>query len=122
MKLKESYIYLRSLRFHALHGVAAQEHVVGNDYVVDLRLRVDVSAAMQSDDVTDTVNYAEVYRLVARVMAEPRQLLEYVAGHMADAILSAWPQVTEVMVGLTKCNPPMGADCAGAGVEISVVR
>ncbi len=122
MNLKESYVSLRGLRFHALHGVAAQERVVGNDYVVDLRLRVDVSAAMQTDDVADTVNYAEVYQVVGRVMAEPRNLLECVAGRMAEAILAEWPQVSEVTVSLTKRNPPMGAACDGASVEVCVAR
>ena len=51
MKLKDSYICLRGLRFHAYHGVAAQERLVGNDYEVDVRLHVDVEKAMVSDDV-----------------------------------------------------------------------
>ena len=42
MNLKNSYIHLRGLRFHAFHGVMAQERMVGNDYEVDLRLRVNV--------------------------------------------------------------------------------
>ena len=64
MKLKDSFIQLRGLRFHAYHGVAAQERLVGNDYVVDLRLHVNVDKAMRSDNVDDTVNYAEVFQAV----------------------------------------------------------
>ena len=122
MKVKESFIYLRDLCFHAYHGVAAQERLVGNDYKVSLRLRVDVSKAMLSDDVNDTVNYAEAYQLVGKEMAEPANLVEHVADRIAQRLLGQWPQVAEVTVWLTKLNPPMGADCQGAGVELKVGR
>lgn len=71
MKLNDSYICLRGLRFHAYHGVMAQERLVGNDYEVDVRLHVDVEKALVSDDVADTVNYAEVFQVVRRQMAHP---------------------------------------------------
>lgn len=122
MNLKNGYIHLRGLRFHAFHGVMAQERMVGNDYEVDLRLRVNVERAMLSDDVADTVNYAEVYQLAKQVMGEPRNLVEHVAARIAQAILGKWSQVDEVNVCLTKRNPPMGADCEGAGVELCVTR
>lgn len=122
MNLKNSYIHLRGLRFHAFHGVMAQERMVGNDYEIDLRLRVNVERAMLSDDVADTVNYAEVYQLAKQVMCEPRNLVEHVAARIAQAILDKWSQVDEVNVCLTKRNPPMGADCEGAGVELCVTR
>lgn len=122
MNLKNSYIHLRGLRFHAFHGVMAQERMVGNDYEIDLRLRVNVERAMLSDDVADTVNYAEVYQLAKQVMAEPRHLVEHVAARIAQVILDKWSQVDEVNVNLTKRNPPMGADCEGAGVELCVTR
>lgn len=122
MKLNDSYICLRGLRFHAYHGVMAQERRVGNDYEVDVRLHVDVEKAMVSDDVADTVNYAEVFQVVRRQMARPGALLEHVAGRIAQALLDQWPQVADVTIVLTKRNPPMGADCQGAGVELHVGR
>src|SRR3712207_1578273 len=114
--LKESYVYLRNLRFHAYHGVEAQERLTGNDYEVDLRLAVDVGQAILSDDVSHTVNYASVYELVRQEMAVPSNLVEHVAGRIGMRIMEQWPQVTMVDISLTKLNPPMGADCRGAGV------
>lgn len=122
MKLKDSFIQLRGLCFHAYHGVAAQERLVGNDYEIDLRLHVDVAQAVRSDDVADTVNYAEVYEVVRRQMSTPNNLVEHVAGRIAKALLDRWPQLADVTIVLTKRNPPMGADCQGAGVELHVGR
>ena len=120
--LKDSYIYIRNLRFHAFHGVEAQERLTGNDYELSLRMRVDVSGAMVSDNVDDTVNYAEVYALARREMAVTSNLLEHVAGRIGRAVMSRWPAVRAVQVNLTKLNPPMGADCKGAGVELHLIN
>lgn len=118
MRLTAGYIHLRQVRFHAFHGVMPQERQVGTDFVLDLRVGYPLQQAMQSDDVADTLNYAALYDLVAREMQQPSNLLEHVAGRIAEAIGRTFPQVTSIDLTLTKQNPPMGADCEGAGVEI----
>ena len=65
MKLMSSKIYLRNVRFHAIHGVLPQERIVGNDYLVNLVLDYDFSSAMKTDDLQGTLNYAEVYQKVS---------------------------------------------------------
>ncbi|MBP3768305.1 MAG: dihydroneopterin aldolase [Prevotella sp.] len=120
MRMMTSYIFLRDVRFHAFHGVLPQETAVGADFVLSLRLGYDVSAAMTSDDVSDTLNYAEAYQLVKREMDIPSRLLEHVAGRIVNAIVENFPAVTSIDMELTKVNPPMGADCGGAGVEIHI--
>ena len=71
MILNESYIYLDDLRFHAFHGVMPQERLTGNDYTIDIKIGYDVSLAMVSDNVDDTLNYAEVYKIVDQEMGVP---------------------------------------------------
>lgn len=120
--LKDSYIDIRDLRFHAFHGVEAQERLTGNDYEVSLRLQVDVSRAMVSDNVDDTVNYAEVYALTGREMAVPSNLVEHVAYRIGLGIMDRWPEIKSVDIRLTKLNPPMGGDCKGAGVQLHLIN
>ncbi len=117
-----SYVTLNDVRFHAFHGVLPQETAVGADFVVNLRLGYDISRAMQTDDVGDTLNYAEVYELVKHQMDVPSKLLEHVAGRIVDAVRKAYPAITSIDLELTKLNPPMGADCRGAGVEIHLIN
>lgn len=122
MKLSCSYILLQNLKFHAYHGVLPQERLTGNDYVVDLRIKYDISEALTSDDVNDTLNYAEVFQLVAQEMAVPSALVERVAGRIGDRLFRRFPIIEEVELKIVKQNPPMGADCKGAGVEVHFVR
>ena len=118
MKVEASYIRLEGLRFRALHGVMPQERQVGGDFLVTLRVGYPLAIAMASDDVKDTLDYAALYRLVEREMLIPSKLLEHVAGRIAEAIEKAFPQMSSIDLTLTKLNPPMGADCQGASVEV----
>lgn len=116
--MKSSFIVLQHVKFHAYHGVLPQERLTGNDYVVDLRLKYDVEAATVSDQVEDTLNYAEVYQLLEQEMAVPSALIERVAGRIADRLERKFPAIQAISLKIMKVNPPMGADCEGAGVEI----
>ena len=118
MKLMSSKIYLRNVRFHAFHGVLPQEGIVGNDYLVNLVLDYDFSSAMKTDDLQETLNYAEVYQKVREEMAVPSKLLEHVAGRIAHRLFSDFPEIQKLQLSITKVNPPMGADSDGAGVEV----
>jgi dihydroneopterin aldolase len=122
MKLDKGYILLSDLRFHAFHGVLPQERLVGGNFVVDLRVGYPLAQAMTFDQVDDTLNYASLYALVEREMQQPSSLLEHVAGRIAQAIAKTFPQALSIDLTLTKQNPPMGADCKGAGVEMHFVR
>lgn len=122
MKLQSSYIYLNGIRFHASHGVMPQERTVGADFVVDVRVGYDITHAMLTDDVDNTVSYADVFEVVKREMKRPSGLLEHVAGRIGEALFTEFPVLASVDLSVTKCNPPMGADCRGAGVEVHLTR
>lgn len=117
-----SRIFIAGLRMRACHGVLPQERVVGGDFEVNLSVEYDITRAMASDDVADTLSYADLSDLVRREMAVPSNLLEHVAGRIARAIVQRWPEVQSVNLSITKLNPPMGADCAGAGVELYLIN
>ena len=77
---------------------------------------------MASDDVADTLNYAQLLDIVKREMACPSNLLEHVVGRIGNAIFKEFPQAASVDLTLTKLNPPMGADSAGAGVSVHLIN
>ena len=122
MKIRNSYIFLNGLRFHAFHGVMPQERLTGNDYRVDLKIDFPLEKAVGSDDVNDTLNYATVYTAVKEEMDVPTQLIERVAYRIADRLFRTFKAINEVEIKVEKCNPPMGADCEGAGVELHLIN
>ena len=70
----ESYIELKEIRIHAYHGVCKQERRVGNDYIVRIKVKFDISKAAESDSVSDTINYADIYDVVKCEMSTPSNL------------------------------------------------
>lgn len=122
MAVKSSYILLENVKFYAFHGVLPQERKVGNDYQVSLRIGYDISRAMVSDDVNDTLNYAEVYQLLSQEMSVPSALLERVAERIGDRLFRKFPAIQSIDLTIIKVNPPMGADSEGAGVEVHLIN
>ena len=117
-----SYILLENIRFFAYHGVAPQETTVGNEFVVSLRLKTDIARAMESDDVADTVNYAEIHQAVKEEMDIPSKLLEHVAGRIVRRLFNDFPTIERIDLKLSTRNPPMGAVIETAGVEVHIER
>ena len=121
MRIESGYIFLKDLRFHAFHGVMPQERKVGGDFLVSLRMGYDISKAMRTDEVSDTLNYAEVYATVkAIVEGEPCQLIETVGERVATAVLQGYAKVQKVRVTVHKPQAPLPGKFGDAA--ISVVR
>lgn len=113
---------MQGVRFYAYHGVLPQENIVGHYYLVDLEMDVDCSSAMLSDDLNDTVSYADVYEILKSEMAVPSKLLEHVVCRISKSIFTKYDAVKKVKIRLMKQNPPMGTDGASAGVEAEFVN
>lgn len=122
MKIESSYIYLQDVRFHAPHGVTPIEKKVGSDFTVSVRVGVDVSSAVDHDIVDVTLDYAGLFKVIKREMMIPSSLIEHVAARIGEAIFDTFPQVNTLDISLMKLNPPMGADCEGAGVELHLIN
>ena len=120
--MTKTAIFLDEVRFHAFHGVMPQERAVGADFTVWLTVGYDFVKAAESDDLNDTISYADLYEVVRTEMDKPSQLLEHVALRIVKAVASRWPKVEKIDIRLAKDNPPMGADCKGAGVEIHFIN
>jgi dihydroneopterin aldolase len=104
--------------FYGYHGVRAAERELGQRFVVDLEVWKDLRPAGQSDDLAQTVNYAELYRLVAGIVTGPScDLIETVAERIAAAVLGRHA-VDAVRVRVRKPEAPIAGVLAAAAVEI----
>lgn len=116
------YICLSGLRFHSPTGVLPQERTVGNDITIDIRIGYPFERAMKTDNVADTLNYADVYDIVRIEALRPAGLLERLAGRLAEKLTATYTKITSIDMKITKLNPPMGGDTGGASVEIHLIN
>ena len=103
-----STISVEQMEFYAYHGCFKEEQIIGTRFLVDLYLETDTEKAEKSDDLTDTVNYQEVYLLVKKEMEIKSKLLEHVGRRILDRIKERFPQVVTASLKISKMNPPLG--------------
>ncbi|AVQ34614.1 dihydroneopterin aldolase [Staphylococcus kloosii] len=112
-------IFLNGLQFYGYHGALPEENKIGQIFIVDITLNVDLTEAGKSDDVLDTVHYGEVFEDVKAIMeGSPVNLVEHLAERIAKRINSHYNRVMETKVRITKKNPPIQGHYDGVGVEI----
>jgi dihydroneopterin aldolase len=110
---------LRRMEFFGYHGVFPEENRLGQKFLVDLELSLDLSRAALSDDVHDTVNYADVYTMVKEIVeGPPVKLIETLAEKIASKLLGTYTIVYEAAVSVTKPNPPLDIKFDGVTVEL----
>jgi FolB domain-containing protein len=115
-------IELRGLRALAICGALPEEQTRAQPVEVDLDIAVDLTAAGQSDDLADTVDYGAVAADVERVLTVERfTLLERLAERVAETVL-ADERVLEVTVAARKLRPPVPQQLDTTGVRITRAR
>ena len=112
-------IFLTGLLIHAHHGVMEHESKVGQRFVLDLELWIDLDNAARSDKLVDTVSYASIVENATHAFtAQSYRLVEAAAGAVADALLTAFAHVSTVQVTVRKPHAPIAAIFADVGVTL----
>ncbi len=111
-------ILLAGIELYGHIGVSAAEREVGQRLVIDVELELDLRPAAATDEIGDTVNYAEAYGRIMEIgQNRSCHLLEPLAEEIAQALLASFP-ASAVMVRVKKRPPPMNGVIDYAGVEI----
>lgn len=107
-------VALQGVHFFAYHGFYPEEQVLGNKFVVDVEVEFLQEHHFTDDEITHTVNYEQLYNIVAGHMKHPRKLLETVVQAIIDELKETYPFVENIRVGLKKLNPPLPGlvDCS----------
>jgi 7,8-dihydroneopterin aldolase/epimerase/oxygenase len=112
-------IELENMEFFAFHGCFREEQVVGNSFMVNVRLEGNYSIPSDSDNIADAVNYQIIFNLVKEQMATTSHLLEHVAKRILDAIYETYPDLEKASVKISKVNPPLGGQTKQVSVTLS---
>ncbi len=115
-------IALEGMEFFAYHGYYDEEQKIGNKYSVDVEVETDLTQAGRKDALGETVNYEELYKLIARVMGKPARLLEAISFQIIQDVFSSFGAAKVVAVSISKFNPPIGGVCQRARVSMHKTR
>ncbi|WP_329806836.1 dihydroneopterin aldolase [Flavobacterium facile] len=115
-------IKLTNIRTFSFHGCLEEEAKIGSNYSVNLTIKTNLEPSSKTDELTDTVDYVDLNRIVVEEMAIRAKLLEHVAKRIIDRVLEELKMVTKIEVEVTKLNPPIGGDVEGVTIKMKQKR
>ena len=113
-------ISLSDVRFFAYHGVFPQERRVGNEFSVDIDVIIPEEMIDESDQIKNTVSYADIYDIIKVEMDRPCELLETVLLKIRKRIRDIWPDVKGGKIKITKISPPISGFIGSASVTLDI--
>lgn len=115
-------IVLKQMSFYAYHGVLPEENKLGQRFLVDVELRLDLRMAGQTDQLEHSIDYSKVFQAVQTTVEKSHyQLIEALAEHIADVLLTEF-LVPEVLVRVIKPDPPIAGHYQSVHVEMVRTR
>ena len=115
-------ILLEGLEFFAYHGYHKEERKLGSKFTVDIQVEANIDVAADSDDLSQTIDYEKLYKVVSAEMIKPAHLLEKLAKSIIVKTFDFDEKITAVEVCISKYNPPMGGICQKAKVILKERR
>lgn len=115
-------IKVENIRVFANHGCLSEETKIGSDYRVDLEIKADLQTSANTDELSDTIDYVFLNKVVREEMAQPSKLLETVAKRILNRIFSEDKMVTKATVSVSKINPPIGGDVEMVTIKMKETR
>ena len=116
------FIKLKNIRTFSYHGCLVEESKIGSDYRVDLKIKTDLQKSSLSDELSDTVDYVHLNRIVEEEMAIRSNLLEHVAQRIITRTFKEIPAISRVILEVSKLNPPIGGDVEAVTIEMDETR
>ena len=113
-----SKIYLEDVRIYAYHGVLPEENIIGTYYILNAELHTDLWKAATSDDLHDTISYADINNILHGEMKIKSKLLEHVAGRIITKIHDSFPQVDYIKLKSPKQLHLCRGEMKGASIEL----
>lgn len=110
---------IRRMEYFGYHGVFEEERKLGQRFYIDLALELDLGEAGRTDDLSKTVNYAEIHELVKGIVEKTSfKLIEALAEHIASSVLDTYTMIDALTIGVTKPHPPFDIHFEGVTVEL----
>ena len=110
-------VALEGMRFFSYHGLYPEEQASGNDFTVDIYMDTGQRPLSESDEISDTPDYARAYTVVEEVMQQRQNLLETLVVRIGKRLLKEIGGIDGVRVRVSKENPPVSGECKRSYVE-----
>lgn len=112
-------IALEGMEFFAYHGCFSEEQIIGTRFMVDLLIETNTREAEETDKLSKTLNYQDIYLLIKEQMSIKSKLLEHVGRRILNSLLDKFPAIEYARVKVSKMNPPLGGKIGSVSLTLS---
>jgi 7,8-dihydroneopterin aldolase/epimerase/oxygenase len=112
------FIEVTDIRVYAHHGCMPEETIIGGHYSVDVWIETDFTEAAQHDNISKTVDYVDVNRLVVEEMKQASKLIEHVGQRIVNRLKTELAGLHKLRVKIIKYNPPINGDVKQVAIII----
>lgn len=116
-KKMKTKVAIKGAEFYAYHGFYEEERLMGNTFLLDAEVTLK-SFDTTEDNIYDTVNYEEMYKICQEEMTTPQKLLETVVYRIISRFKEELTHIVSASVRLEKLNPPVGGKVEKSAVEM----
>ena len=114
--MTKTTIGLKDFEVYAYHGYYPEEREKGNNFIINIQVYLSALPS-EEDELTDTLNYEELYQICNTEMQNTSKLLETVAVRIVKQIQHRF-SVMGGIIKIEKLNPPMDAKIHSSFVEL----
>lgn len=110
---------MNQMSFYGYHGLFPEENKLGQRFLVDLQLELDLKQAGETDDMNESINYGQIYEVTQEVVeGEAKQLVEAIAEEIAASLFQSFSKLHAVNVKVIKPNPPIPGHYESVAIEM----
>ena len=110
-------VAISGAEFFAYHGYYEEERRAGNNFIIDAEVTLKTFDSNE-DNIYDTVNYEQIFKICQQEMAITQKLLETVVFNILNRFKSELANITAGKVRMAKIGPQLGGKVAKAVVEM----
>ena len=119
----KTVLFIDNLEVFANHGLFEEENKLGQKFIFDIKCELNYKKAMFSDEMTDSISYADIAEVVVKTATTNTfNLLERLAGEILKNIFSEFSQIENIKLKINKPGAPIKYHFEKCGVEVKVSR
>jgi 7,8-dihydroneopterin aldolase/epimerase/oxygenase len=111
-------IEVNNIKLYAYHGCLPEEAKIGGHYSVDVHVITDFYLSTKTDNLSDTVDYVLINRVVEEEMLIRSQLIEHVGQRIVERLKSEITRMISLRVKIIKHSPPINGNVENVAIII----
>lgn len=107
------------IQAYAYHGCLEEEAKIGNEYIIDVELTTDFEESAMKDDLSKTIDYVIVNKIVEEEMAIRSKLIETVGYRILARLKAEDFIMLNAVITIKKINPPINGNVDYVSITVS---